>query len=148
MRLDFQLNGEPVSCQVAGDALLLEVIREQGFTGTKEGCGVGVCGACSVIVDDRPVSSCIHLAGAVEGRQVWTAEGIALRHPEIIRAFIEHEGLQCGACTPGQVVMAAALRLRGGVAGEAEIREFMAGNLCRCTGYGAIVDAVRAVVGS
>lgn len=148
MKLEFRLNGQPVVCDVAGDALLLDVVRKSGLTGTKEGCGVGVCGACSVLLDQQPVSSCIYLAGAARGCDVWTVEGIAERHPEIVRAFVEHEGLQCGACTPGQVVMAAALALRGGRPQEDEIRDFLAGNLCRCTGYRAIVEAVRSVVGS
>jgi aerobic-type carbon monoxide dehydrogenase small subunit (CoxS/CutS family) len=148
VNVNFVLNGSPVSVETAGDALLLDVVRERGLLGTKEGCGVGVCGACTVLVDREPVSSCILLAGAVRDREVWTVEGVAERHPEVVRAFAEHEGLQCGACTSGQVVMAAAFKLRGGTTDDAEIRDFLAGNLCRCTGYQAIVDAVRSAVGS
>jgi aerobic-type carbon monoxide dehydrogenase small subunit (CoxS/CutS family) len=146
MRLRFRLNGEPFEAEVAGDALLLDVIREHGLTGTKEGCGVGVCGACTVLLDQDPVSSCILPAGCARDREVWTVEGVARRFPEIVAAFSANEGLQCGACTPGQAVMAAALRLRGQRPGEEEIRRFLAGNLCRCTGYRSIVDSVRAVV--
>ena len=148
MRVDLLLNGSPVTVEAAGDALLLDVVRDRGLLGTKEGCGVGVCGACTVLVDGEPVSSCILLAGAVRDREVWTVEGVAERHPEVVQAFVEHEGLQCGACTSGQVVMAAAWKLRGGTPDEAAIRDYFAGNLCRCTGYQAIVDAVRSAVGS
>jgi carbon-monoxide dehydrogenase small subunit len=148
VRVEFTLNGSPVDAEAAGDALLLDVVRERGLPGTKEGCGVGVCGACTVLVDREPVSSCLLLAGAVRGREVWTVEGVAERHPEVVRAFADHEGLQCGACTSGQVVMAAAFKLRGGSPDEASIRDFFAGNLCRCTGYQAIVDAVRSTIGS
>jgi aerobic-type carbon monoxide dehydrogenase small subunit (CoxS/CutS family) len=146
MRLSLDLNGEAVDLDVPGDALLLDVVRQLGLTGTKEGCGVGVCGACTVLVDDDPVSSCILLAGCAAGRRVWTVEGVARRYPELVAAFVEHDGVQCGACTAGQVVMAAAFRLSGGGRDERAVREYLAGNLCRCTGYRAIVDAVRAAV--
>ena len=147
MRLELELNGEPVAVEIPGDALLLDVVRQQGLTGTREGCGVGVCGACAVLVDDAPVSSCTYLAGCAHRRRVWTVEGVAERFPEVVAAFVEHEGVQCGACTSGQVVMAAALALRGGDPDERAVREFLAGNLCRCTGYRSIVDAVGAAVG-
>jgi aerobic-type carbon monoxide dehydrogenase small subunit (CoxS/CutS family) len=148
VRLELELNGEPVAADVPSDALLLDVVRGLGLTGTKEGCGAGVCGACTVLVDDEPVSSCIYLAGCAGGREVWTVEGLARRHPELVAAFAEHEGLSCGACTPGQLVMAAALKLRGGSPDERAVREFLAGNLCRCTGYRSIVDSVRAALGT
>jgi carbon-monoxide dehydrogenase small subunit len=147
MKVELRLNGEPVQADLPGDALLLELVRGRGLTGTKEGCGAGVCGACTVLVDDDPVSSCLYLAGCAQGREVWTVEGIARRHPELVDAFVEREGLQCGACTPGQVVMAAALKRRGGSPDERAVREFLAGNLCRCTGYQAIVASVRAALG-
>lgn len=148
MRLAFLLNGEPFETEAPGGVLLLDLIRGQGLCGTREACGVGVCGACTVLVDRDPVSSCIYLAGCAQGRQVWTVEGIARREPDLVEAFIEHEGLQCGACTAGQLVMAAALRARGKDPGEATTRDFLAGNLCRCTGYRSIVDSVRAALGS
>lgn len=140
----FRLNGEVVRAEAATTTLLLDTIRGMGRTGTKEGCGVGVCGACTVLVDDLPVSSCIYLTAAAEGRDVWTVEGIAQRAPELVDAFVEHEGMQCGICTPGQVVSAFALALEGGPPDEARIREHLSGNLCRCTGYGTIVESVAA----
>ena len=148
MRLAFHLNGEPFETEAPGSVLLLDLIRGYGLRGTREGCGVGVCGACTVLVDSDPVSSCTYLAGCAQGREVWTVEGIARREPDLVDAFIEHEGLQCGACTPGQLVMAAALRAAGKDRGEAATREFLAGNLCRCTGYRSIVESVRAALGS
>ncbi len=148
MRLRLGLNGEPVTAEAAGDTMLLELVRGLGLLGTKEGCGVGVCGACTVLVDDQPVSSCIYLAGCAQGREVWTVEGVARREPGLVEAFLDNEGVQCGACTAGQLVMAAALRLRGADPGEAAVRDFLAGNLCRCTGYGSIVESVRSALGS
>lgn len=148
MRVKFRLNGDDAQVDVAGDEILLDFLRQRGLRGSKEGCGVGVCGACTVLVDRNPVSSCIYLAGAVAGREVWTVEGIARHFPEIVQAFAQYDGFQCGACTPGQVVMTAALKLRGGRPDEGAIREFLAGNLCRCTGYRSIVDSVRAALDS
>ncbi len=148
MRLDLVLNGEPIVAEAEGDTLLLELIRGSGLLGAKEGCGVGVCGACTVLVDSDPVSSCIYLAGCVQGREVWTVEGIARREPDLVDAFIANDGVQCGVCTSGQLVTASALRLRGKDPGEDAVRDFIAGNLCRCTGYGTIVRSVRATLGS
>lgn len=142
-RLRFLLNGEERSLDVAADALLLDVIRSLGLTGTKEGCGVGVCGLCTVVVDGLPASSCILPAGCVDGREVLTVEGVARQAPELIDAFVTAEGMQCGICTPGQVVSSYALSLEHPDAGEEEIRGYLAGNLCRCTGYVTIVEAVR-----
>ncbi len=143
MRVGFRLNGSAVGLEVEPDALLLDVLRARGLTGTKEGCGVGVCGVCSVLVDDRPVSSCLYLCAALEGAEVWTIEGLAERAPGLVAAFVEHEAMQCGICTPGQVVAAAALARVCPSASEEEVREYLSGNLCRCTGYGTIVEAVR-----
>ncbi len=147
MRLRFTLNGEPQELDASPTASLTEVLRSLGLTGTKEGCRIGVCGLCTVLVDDLPVSSCLFLAPCAEGRQVWTVEGLARRDPAVVAAFVEHEGMQCGICTPGQVVMASAARSElGAGAAEAEIREYLIGNLCRCTGYQSIVMALGSVV--
>jgi carbon-monoxide dehydrogenase small subunit len=144
MKLNCNLNGEPLVLEIETNALLVDVIRGLGKTGTKEGCGVGVCGLCTVMVDDVPVSSCIYLAACANEREIWTIEGIAERDPRVIDAFVEHEGMQCGICTPGQVVSAYALRQAHPDADDDKIREFMAGNLCRCTGYVSIFDSVKA----
>ncbi len=142
MRLRFRLNGEPVELDAAPTGPLLELVRSLGLTGTKEGCAVGVCGLCSVLVDDRPVSSCLYLCGFLDGSEVWTVEGLAAAEPRLVEAFVEHEAMQCGICTPGQVVAAAALRRASPHAGREEIRRHLGGNLCRCTGYETIIEAV------
>ncbi|HLQ60812.1 MAG TPA: (2Fe-2S)-binding protein [Candidatus Acidoferrales bacterium] len=147
MKLGCQLNGEPLAAEIAPDTLLLDFLRQRGLTGTKEGCGVGVCGACTVLVRNQPVSSCLMLAGCAEGAEVWTVEGLAAREPDLARAFEEKEALQCGICTPGQLVAAAAYLRQDLPADEASIRRFFSGNLCRCTGYGTIVEAVRSALG-
>jgi aerobic-type carbon monoxide dehydrogenase small subunit (CoxS/CutS family) len=137
----FRLNGEPFDADVEALTVLLDLLRSRGMTGTKEGCGVGVCGACAVLVDGSPVSSCLMPVPCCEGADVWTAEGLARREPALVDAFLEHEALQCGACTPGQLVAAAALIADPVPAGD--IRRYLAGNLCRCTGYAPIVAAVE-----
>lgn len=144
MTLTFTLNGHPVEVDAAHDALLLDVLRARGDVDTKEGCGVGVCGACTILVDEAPVAGCIYLAHLAEGREVWTAAGIARRHPRLLEAFVSHEGMQCGICTPGQVVSAYACTRRHPCPSRDDIRDFMSGNLCRCTGYETIVEAVDA----
>jgi aerobic-type carbon monoxide dehydrogenase small subunit (CoxS/CutS family) len=144
MKISFYLNGEAVSAEVPGNTLLLDLVRGLGLTGTKEGCGVGVCGACTVLVDDRPVSSCLYLAACVEGGRVETVEGLARSDHALTEAFVNHEGMQCGICTPGQVVAAAALKRDSPHADHEEVVRFMSGNLCRCTGYQSILAAVEA----
>jgi carbon-monoxide dehydrogenase small subunit len=152
VKLSFTLNGAPVETDADPATLLVDVIRGLGLTGTKEACGVGVCGVCTVLVNDLPVSSCLLLAGCAAGAEVWTVEGLAREEPELVRAFTEQEGMQCGICTPGQVVAAAALaRQRRGTAGavtDQQIREHQSGNLCRCTGYQTIAAAVRSYLAS
>lgn len=148
MKLAMNLNGAPFEAEISSDALLVDVIRSNGFTGTKEGCGVGVCGACTVLLNDVPVSSCIYLAALAEGADVWTVEGLTAKDAALLEAFVEHEGMQCGICTPGQVVSCYALGLENPGANEEEVREFMAGNLCRCTGYVSITESVRAYLAS
>jgi carbon-monoxide dehydrogenase small subunit len=144
MKLSFILNGQSRESDIEPGMLLVDVVRELGLTGTKEACGVGVCGLCTVLVDGLPVSSCLYLAACAAGAEVWTVEGLAREEPGLIRAFVENEGMQCGICTPGQVMAAAALARDHPAATEAEIREQMAGNLCRCTGYQTITASVRA----
>jgi aerobic carbon-monoxide dehydrogenase small subunit len=143
VKLSFTLNGVATDAAIEPDILLVDLIRGLGLTGTKEACGAGVCGLCTVLVNDLPVSSCLYLAACADGADIWTAEGLARDDPGLITAFAEQEGLQCGICTPGQVVAAAALARDHPAATDAEIREFMSGNLCRCTGYQTIAASVR-----
>jgi aerobic-type carbon monoxide dehydrogenase small subunit (CoxS/CutS family) len=144
VRLSFTLNGAAVDADIEPDVLLVDLIRDGGLTGTKEACGVGVCGLCTVLVNDLPVSACLYLAACAGGADVWTVEGLAREDPGLVRAFAEQEGMQCGICTPGQVVAAAALARENPAATDGEIREHMSGNLCRCTGYQTIAASVRA----
>ena len=142
------VNGRAVELAVGAGRLLLEVLREDlGLTGTKESCSIGVCGACSVILDGTLVSSCLLLAVQADGATVTTVEGLAEPGGELSavqRAFVRHGGFQCGICTPGQVVAATALLAETPRPDEGEVREFMTGNLCRCTGYYGIVASVLA----
>jgi carbon-monoxide dehydrogenase small subunit len=138
------------ACQVTvmPNRTLTQVLREDlCLTGTKEGCGTGDCGACAVILDGRPVNSCLVLAVQAEGSEVTTIEGVAegeKLHP-VQQAFIDHGAVQCGFCTPGMVLSAKNLLERNPRPTELEVREALAGNLCRCTGYQKIVEAVKAV---
>lgn len=144
MRLEFTINDEPVAVEVEPNALLLDVVREGlDLTGTKPSCGVQVCGACTVLVDGAVVSSCCMLAADVAGRQVQTIEGLASdpSMEAIADAFLSHAALQCGFCTPGIVLTLWTLVRDGVVGDELTLREELAGNLCRCTGYKAIIDA-------
>lgn len=147
--ITFRVNGETYELDVEANRLLLQVLREEiGLTGTKEGCAIGVCGACSVIVDGRLVSSCLTLAVACQGKEITTIEGLAkdgVLHP-LQQAFIEYGGFQCGACTPGQIIAAKALLDENPKPSEEEVKEWMSGNLCRCTGYYKILESVMAVV--
>jgi carbon-monoxide dehydrogenase small subunit len=146
VKLALSLNGAPGELEIEPDALLLDVIRASGLTGTKEGCAVGVCGACTVVINGVPVSSCIYFAALCAGAEVLTIEGIAEADPGLIEAFVTHEGMQCGICTPGQIAAAFTLKREHPGADEATVREYMGGNLCRCTGYVTITEAVRAYV--
>jgi len=145
----FLVNGEPVEVTVPGMRRLLDVLREDlALTGTKEGCGEGECGACSVVIDGAIVDACLVPVCQVDGHVVRTVEGLAERGPEGERlsplqvAFLETGGAQCGICTPGMLVAAQAYLDRGGGPDEDAIREAIAGNLCRCTGYTKIVEAI------
>jgi carbon-monoxide dehydrogenase small subunit len=150
MLLEFEVNGVRRELQVDPAARLIDVLRRDlGLTGTKEGCGEGECGACTVLVDDRAVDSCLMLAAHVRGRRVQTVEGLSVdgELDELQRQFIAHGAIQCGFCTPGMLMAAKALLLRHPQPTEEQVRLALAGNLCRCTGYEAIVAAVRAASG-
>ena len=141
------VNGTAHELDAPASRTLAELLRDDlNLTGTKEACAVGVCGACTVLLDDRIVASCITLAAQVDGAEVVTVEGIATAgrlHP-LQQSFIDHGGFQCGICTPGQLVAAKALLDENAAPTEDEIREWMAGNLCRCTGYYQIVESIVA----
>jgi carbon-monoxide dehydrogenase small subunit len=143
--VSFTLHGDPVEALCEAEQTLLDVLRDElGCIGTKEGCGTGDCGACSVIVDGRLVCSCLMLGAETQGRSVETIEGMARAeqlHP-LQRKFLEHAALQCGICTPGFLVAAKALLDKNPNPTETEVRYWLAGNLCRCTGYDKIVRAV------
>lgn len=144
------VNGEKYHTVVAENKTLLRFLREDlNLTGTKEGCGAGECGACTVLLDGRPVNSCLVLAVEVDGHSVETIEGLAkegVLHP-LQEAFIKHQGVQCGFCTPGMIMSAKALLDRNPTPTEEEIKEAIGGNLCRCTGYVPIVAAIKEVAG-
>jgi carbon-monoxide dehydrogenase small subunit len=150
----FTVNGEPVEVEAPGMRRLLDVLREDlALTGTKEGCGEGECGACTVLVDGAPVDSCLVPVAQVEGARVATVEGLAEPSPEglvldpLQAAFLEAGGAQCGICTPGMLMAARAYPDAGGGPDEGAIREAIAGNLCRCTGYTKIIDAIAIAAG-
>jgi aerobic carbon-monoxide dehydrogenase small subunit len=145
VRVSTTINGDAVEYLCDAEETLLDVLRDRlALTGSKEGCGTGDCGACSVTLDGRLVCSCLVLGAEAEGREVNTIEGIAdgdKLHP-LQRKFIEHAALQCGICTPGFLVSSKALLEKNPNPTETEIRYWLAGNLCRCTGYDKIVRAV------
>jgi aerobic-type carbon monoxide dehydrogenase small subunit (CoxS/CutS family) len=144
--LQLTVDGLPLTALVEPGRTLLRVLRDDlGRTGTKEGCDDSECGACMVLVDGRPVNSCSYLALQADGRAVTTVEGLAADdalHP-LQRAFLEGGGIQCGFCTPGMLISAAALLARDPDPSEDAIRDGLAGNLCRCTGYQPIIRAVQ-----
>jgi carbon-monoxide dehydrogenase small subunit len=148
MNIAFTLNGQPVSVEAPADINLLHLLRDYlGLTGTKEGCSVGECGACSVLLDGQLVNSCLVLAPQAGGRNVVTIEGV--RGPDggandMQENFIDHGAVQCGYCIPGMVLAGEALLAKTLSPSRAEIREAIAGNLCRCTGYQQMVDAIEA----
>jgi len=146
MDLPVTVNGRSRAWSIAPGELLLDVLRREGFFGVKRGCEQGECGACTVLVNGRAVNSCLMFAAQVEGCDVLTIEGLADNgklHP-IQEAFLDHGAAQCGFCTPGMILSAKALLDRNPHPTEAEVREAMAGNLCRCTGYLKPVEAVLA----
>jgi len=150
-KVSMTVNGKPASGDVEGRTLLVEFIRETlGLTGTHVGCDTSQCGACTVHVDGRAVKSCTMFALEAEGAEVTTIEGIAAADgtlSKVQQAFQDHHGLQCGFCTPGMVMAATALLAENPTPGEAEIRAWLEGNICRCTGYHNIVKAIMAASG-
>jgi aerobic carbon-monoxide dehydrogenase small subunit len=141
-----QVNGKNYTVDVPSQRLLIDCLRyDLGMTGTKEGCSVGVCGACTVLMDGALVSSCLTLAVTVDGKEITTVEGLARNgklHP-VQQAFIDYGGFQCGICTPGMVVAAKALLDENPHPTDDEIKDWMMGNLCRCTGYYKIIESIR-----
>jgi carbon-monoxide dehydrogenase small subunit len=141
------VNGAKERLEVPANLTLLQLLREKlALTGTKNGCEAGECGACTVLVDGEPVNSCMMLAVEVDGRRVLTVEGLASNGElsSLQEAFVESNAVQCGFCTPGMLMSAHALLQRNPQPTETEVREALVGNLCRCTGYVRIVEAVRA----
>ena len=146
MKIEFTVNGRKRQFDVDPNRLLLNLLREDlSLTGTKYGCGIGECGSCTVLVDGEPVPSCLTLAVEVDGREVVTIEGIAKggNLSVVQEAFIEEGAIQCGYCTPGFIIAAEALLKENPNPSEEEIREYLKGNFCRCTGYVNIVKAVQ-----
>ncbi len=150
-KVSFALNGESIEIEIEPHLTLLQVLREKlELTGTKEGCGMGECGACTVLLDGKTINSCIFPAVEAEGKSITTIEGVidvqGNLHP-IQKAFVEYGAIQCGFCTPGMVLSAKALLDEKPKPTEEEIRNSIAGNLCRCTGYLQIIQAIKAASG-
>jgi aerobic-type carbon monoxide dehydrogenase small subunit (CoxS/CutS family) len=145
--INFKVNGKPVKLTVDSERMLLWVLRtELGLTGTKYGCGIGFCGACTVLINNEAIRSCQFPVKDVQGKEVITIEGLAKNgelHP-LQKAFIKHDALQCGFCTPGMILNAYSLLLKNPRPTDKEIIELMEGNLCRCSSYNRIVEAIKA----
>ncbi len=151
MEIQFTCNGNPTRVKIESNWTLLYLLREElGFTGTKEGCGSGECGACTVIVDKMAINACIFLAVEADGKEVVTVEGLenadGTLHP-LQKSFVENGGIQCGFCTPGMLMSSKALLDENPDADLENIKDALAGNICRCTGYLQIFDSVQAVSG-
>lgn len=150
-RVNFFLNEEPVELYVDANKTMLNVLRDElCFTGTKEGCGAGECGACTVIVDGKPINACLVLAPEMDGMHIRTIEGIS-KNGELSplqKAFVDHAALQCGFCTPGFIMSATALLEENPKPTREEIVRAISGNLCRCTGYIRIIEAIEDVAGT
>jgi carbon-monoxide dehydrogenase small subunit len=148
--IELKVNGEIYEVAVDVHRTLLEVLRENlGLTGTKEACDLGECGSCTVIMDGKPVLSCLYLAIEAQGKDILTVEGLAQEgklHP-IQQAFVDHGAIQCGFCTSGMLMSAKALLDRNPSLTEDEIKEAISGNLCRCTGYVKIIEAIKSAAG-
>jgi len=147
MKVTLQVNGQDFVVDVYPDEVLVDTLRENiGLTGSKKGCGTGDCGACTVLMNGRPVTSCLVLSATAEDKAITTIEGLAPGddiHP-VQQSFIDYGGVQCGYCTPGVVMMTVSLLADHPPPTEAEIRAGLAGSLCRCTGYSKIIDSVKA----
>jgi carbon-monoxide dehydrogenase small subunit len=145
-----RVNGQEHTIDVPPQRLLLDCLRyDLGLTGAKEGCSIGVCGACTVLMEGKIVSSCLVLAAVADGKDILTIEGLAQNgklHP-LQQAFIDHGGFQCGICTPGMIMAAKALLDDNPDPSEDEIKDWMMGNLCRCTGYYKIIESIQAAAG-
>ena len=150
LTVSLRVNGAERRLTLDAHTTLLDALRDGlHLAGTKKGCDLGQCGACTVLRDGRRITSCLTLAVMAEGTEIVTIEGLAADgalHP-VQAAFVEHDGFQCGYCTPGQILSAVSLIREGRAGSDAEIREFMSGNLCRCGAYTNIVDAVRTAAG-
>ena len=148
MKIDFIVNDKTYSIDVEPDMRLIDVLRYKlGLTGVKEGCGEGECGACTIIMDGQAVNSCLVMAVQARGKRIITIEGLEKNGEldPLQKAFIENGAVQCGYCTPGMIMSAKALLLKNPNPTEEEIREAIAGNICRCTGYNNIVKAIKSV---
>jgi aerobic carbon-monoxide dehydrogenase small subunit len=145
-----RVNGQEHTLDIPQQRLLLDCLRyDLGLTGAKEGCSIGVCGACTVLMEGKIVSSCLVLAAMADGKDILTIEGLAQNgklHP-LQQAFIDHGGFQCGICTPGMIMAAKALLDDNPDPSEDEIKDWMMGNLCRCTGYYKIIESIQAAAG-
>jgi aerobic-type carbon monoxide dehydrogenase small subunit (CoxS/CutS family) len=150
-RIRFTVNGKPFERAIPADRFLIDLLRDDlALTGTKEGCGIGVCGLCSVIVDGALTSACILPAVLIDGAKIETVEGLEAKDGALSPlqdAFITHGGFQCGICTPGQLISATALLRENARPSAAETKAWMMGNLCRCTGYEGIAKAIASVAG-
>jgi len=146
IKINFTLNGKAVELTTRTNRRLLDVLREDfGLTGTKEGCAIGECGACTVLLDNKAVNSCLVLVGQVRGSNIITVEGLAkgsVLHP-LQENFLKYGAVQCGFCTPGMLMSAYALLNENPQPSEEEIKDAIAGNLCRCTGYQQIIEAIQ-----
>ena len=142
MRVELRLNGRAAALEARTDEMLLDALRREGLTAARATCGIGICGACTVLLDGEPVTACITVAGQVAGREVTTAEALDGTDP-VQRAFAEAQAFQCGWCTPGFVLAVRALLQENPDPGDEEIAEALGGNLCRCGSYVKIADAVR-----
>jgi len=150
VQVELQLNGEMSTFEASKTDSLLDVLRKNGYTGAKRGCDTGACGFCTVIVDDEPRNSCVIPAAKADGSTVETIEGLGSQtdlHP-VQEAFVDHSALQCGFCIPGMIMRSKALLEENPSPSRAEIREGLSDNLCRCTGYEKIIDAVEDAAGS